>query len=328
MKRTLMCVLSFVLILCLCSGCDSNNFSTTDKNIDKNINKNRELFNNINLSDYVTLSNYKGVRVTTASDDYTYLYDQVVSGDVKRYSLYKDSGTVVKGDTVNIDFKGYINGIAFEGGESQEYFLKIGSGSFIDGFEEQLIGMSTGEVRNINVTFPDDYGSTELAGKDAMFTVTVNGIVAPTEESYADAGFANSQEYIDDLNERAAKNYIINTVVSATEIVSYPSDDVEKISDELYQVIQQQLEAYSMDKDEYFKRLGVTEEEYKSKYIASDAQGIINNALVFYSILEKENLTINEKHLKTYESLPQAMCESYAVQDTVADYLYENAVIR
>lgn len=83
---------------------------------------------------------------------------------------------VQDGDVVNIDFKGSYNGVAFDGGTATDYDLRIGSNSFIDDFEEQLIGMKVGETKTITVTFPDNYGVDSLAGKDAQFEVTINEI--------------------------------------------------------------------------------------------------------------------------------------------------------
>jgi trigger factor len=130
----------------------------------------------------------------SGDDDYDYDYDDLTSYDVASdedsdYSwLYDDtteatyltdtSMSVAEGDTVNIDYTGYIDGVAFDGGSTDGYGddLEIGSGDYIDGFEEQLIGHYVGETVEVEVTFPEDYGVDELNGKDAVFEVTINGI--------------------------------------------------------------------------------------------------------------------------------------------------------
>ena len=90
--------------------------------------------------------------------------------------VVKEDGAVEEGDTVNIDFDGYVDGEQFEGGQADSYDLEIGSGSFIPGFEEQLVGVKAGEEKDVNVTFPEEYHAEELSGKEATFKTKVNEI--------------------------------------------------------------------------------------------------------------------------------------------------------
>ncbi len=153
----------------------------------------------ITASDYVTLGEYKGVTVEAESPS-------VSDEDVETYintvlTSYADKVEVTdravqEGDTVNIDYVGKYadSGEAFDGGSAEGYDLTIGSNTFIDGFEEGLIGANTGDVVDLNLTFPEDYSSTDLAGKDVVFTVTVNKITtAPelTDEYVASLGLEN-----------------------------------------------------------------------------------------------------------------------------------------
>ena len=108
-------------------------------------------------SDYVTLADYKGQALA-----------------------YADGTKIANGMTVNIDYVGKIDGTAFDGGTASDYDLTIGSGTFIDGFEDQLVGHTKGETVDVKVTFPDSYASTDLAGKDAVFTVTINKVYKTT----------------------------------------------------------------------------------------------------------------------------------------------------
>ena len=133
----------------------------------------------INVADYVTLGEYKGIEVTettpTVTDDYVQSYiDYALQSNMVTTEV--TDSDVQTGDIANIDYEGKIDGVAFEGGTDKGYDLEIGSGSFIDGFEDGLIGAEIGETRDVTVTFPESYPNAEVAGKEAVFTVTVNSI--------------------------------------------------------------------------------------------------------------------------------------------------------
>ena len=135
------------------------------------------------LSKYIDLGEYKGIEVDTSSDGFGVYYDNQISSDVANYDLYvrKTEGRVEDGDTANIDYVGKKDGVAFDGGTADGYDLVIGSGSFIDGFEDGLIGAEIGSTVDLNLEFPDDYQSEELAGKAVVFTVTVNYVKTDEE---------------------------------------------------------------------------------------------------------------------------------------------------
>ena len=142
------------------------------------------------VAKYVTLPAYKNMDVTV-SGTYEVTEDDVrdyVNNMCSYYPEYEDTDkTVVEnGDCVDIDYEGKKDGVAFDGGTAQGYVLEIGSGTFIDGFEDGLIGVKVGETVDLNLTFPENYQSKELAGADVVFTVTVNKIVKKTETSYED----------------------------------------------------------------------------------------------------------------------------------------------
>ena len=137
---------------------------------------------------YVTLGDYDGMEVEVAGD-FDVSDDEVVdyiNGMLTYYPSYEDTDkqTVEEGDCVNIDYEGKKDGVAFDGGTAQGYVLEIGSGTFIEGFEEGLIGVNVGDTVDLNLTFPENYQSADLAGADVVFTVTVNKIVKKVEASY------------------------------------------------------------------------------------------------------------------------------------------------
>ena len=147
MKRIISLLLVMVSLLTLCS-CGS---------------KDRELYN-VNLNKYVELADYKGLKVDTKSDEFKQNYEQRIASDIENNQLYKQKtdGKVEKGDVANINYVGKKDGVAFQGGTADNYDLEIGSKSFIDGFEDGLIGVSIGSTVDLNLTFPQNYGNEEL----------------------------------------------------------------------------------------------------------------------------------------------------------------------
>lgn len=134
----------------------------------------------INAKDYVELCDYSSIPVEEAqpsvSDDYVNMYIQYTLSSSATTQEITDRDDVESGDIVNIDYTGKIDGKEFDGGSATGYDLTIGSGSFIDGFEDGLIGKKVGETVDLNLKFPDDYGNTDVAGKDVVFTVKINKI--------------------------------------------------------------------------------------------------------------------------------------------------------
>ena len=168
--------------------------------------KDRILYKSVNLNKFVELADYKNIKVDTTSDECKKVYDSVVAADVEDLDLYvqKTEGKVAKGDTANIDYGGKKDGVAFEGGTAKGHDLEIGSNSFIDGFEEGLIGVEIGSTVDLNLTFPENYQSTDLAGKDVVFTVKVNYVktkeAQKPEEYFGKMGFKTVEEYNKDVS--------------------------------------------------------------------------------------------------------------------------------
>ena len=153
----------------------------------------------------VTLGDYKGLEVEKAEATVS---DEQVAAELDRMAQNVASTETVEraaemGDTANIDFEGFDNGVAFEGGKGQAFDLKLGSGSFIPGFEEQVVGMNAGEEKDINVTFPEDYHSADLAGKAVVFHVKCNKVTA-TNVPALDDEFAKDVSEFDTLEELKA----------------------------------------------------------------------------------------------------------------------------
>jgi len=159
----------------------------------------------------VKLGQYKGLEVTKVDTEVT---EDEVNAELealqKRYAelVVKEDEPAEKGDTVVIDFEGFVDGEAFEGGKSENYSLELGSNSFIPGFEDQLVGVKAGEEKEVNVTFPEDYHAEDLAGKDAVFKVKVHEVKS-LELPELDDDFAidvdDEVETLDELKEKTQK---------------------------------------------------------------------------------------------------------------------------
>ena len=135
----------------------------------------------VTLKPEVKLGDYKGLEVTRQETEVT---DEEIEAQLQERQqafaemVVKEDGTVENGDTVKLDFEGFVDGEAFEGGKAEQYDLEIGSGSFIPGFEEQMVGLKQGEEKDVEVNFPEEYHAAELAGKPAVFKVKVQEIKA------------------------------------------------------------------------------------------------------------------------------------------------------
>ncbi|WP_163194189.1 trigger factor [Clostridium thermarum] len=264
----------------------------------------------------VKLGEYKGVEVKKSEYPVT---DEDVMNELKVMQEKnarietKTEGTVENGNIAIIDFKGYIDGVAFEGGEGKNYSLEIGSGSFIDNFEEQLIGAAVGEKRDVKVTFPEQYGREELNGKQALFEVTVNEIKVK-ELPALDDEFAKEVSEFDTLEElkadtrnemekaneeRAKREYeekVISTVCDNATI-EIPEVMIKKEIDIMLKDMENRLKYQGLDLETYYQYTGSTEEKMR-EYMRESAISKIKADLVINEIAKVENITATEEEIK------------------------------
>ena len=193
MKRIVAAVLSLCVILSLVCSCNTTK-------------KQPRYYDYTDLSQYITVANYKGIKLDFKSEEFQSALTLRYNDDLKSLNMYDKKimpqGTAIKnGDTAQIDYEGKLNGVAFEGGTAKNYSLVIGSHSFIDGFESGLIGVKSGETVDLNLTFPENYQSADLAGKAVVFTVTVNKVVRFVYKEMTDTfareigNYKNLEEY-------------------------------------------------------------------------------------------------------------------------------------
>lgn len=282
-----------------------------------------ELMAGINVEKCVTLGDYKGVTVEKTIQSVT---DEDVQNEIDNalanYPVEVDQAAK-EGDTVNIDYVGKIDGEEFDGGSDQGADLKLGSGKFIDGFEDGLIGARKGETRTLNLTFPEDY-TQDLAGKAVEFTVTVNAVKEPlsepTDQWVADniEGYDNLADYKagirseqEESNEQTAENQVRyaawTQVIDNCTINEYPETLVE-VGKKLYE---QQVETYAkyagMELDAYIESSGLTQEEYQSN-MEEYGKNVAAQALVCQAICDKERFAIGDDD---YQKALQDMLTEY-----------------
>lgn len=270
------------------------------------------------FSKYVELGEYKGIELTKLSDEVS---DEMVETKIQ-YNLNQTgekeqikTGTVKEGDTVNIAYEGKKDGVAFEGGTADSYDLTIGSGTFIEGFEEGLIGKSVGETVDLNLTFPEDYTSEELAGQDVVFTVTIHYICGDTITPELDDAWVaeNSQngsktvaEYREEVrnsleeslkaqNQSELENAILTVLVNTSKISEYPKERVDEYKNQVDDSLEQSAKAYGMTKEQLIKSSYQMELEQYEEYLEQLAKDAVAQEMIVNLIAQKENISYTQE---------------------------------
>ena len=217
------------------------------------------------------------------------------------------------GDTVNIDFVGTVDGVKFEGGEAEGFDLTLGSGQFIPGFEDQVVGMSIGETKDVNVTFPENYQAEALAGKPAVFAVKVNAIQGKelpevTDEFIKEAtGSETIEEFKVKAKERlekqaeskandATENSILEAIAANTE-VEIPQAMIEREIDGLVQKFEYQLMYQGLKLQDYLDFLKISKEEFRKNY-EEQAKKNVTNQLIISHIIAAEKIEATEEEVE------------------------------
>lgn len=315
--------------------------------------------------DFTTLGEYKGLTVEVdpveiTDEDIDARIDAVIHSSDEGSDEFTE-GTVEEGDIANIDFEGKKDGVAFEGGTSQGYDLEIGSGTFIPGFEEGLVGAAIGDTVDLDVTFPENYGNEELAGQPVVFTVTINSVKRLKEMSdeLADAlsdgeakTIADYRELIKgELTESAleesvqnAKSQLLSMVADNLTVEEYPQDLVDYTVGEIKTYFENYAAMYGVDFATFLQGMfGMTEEQFpeEAEMLAKEN---LKSEFAVDAIAEIEKLLPDEGVLKeAYDKLAEqygfqdgeSMVAMYGEdsvnsaleQELVLDFLYDNANI-
>lgn len=180
----------------------------------------------------------------------------------------------------------------------------IGSSSFIEGFEKGLLGKKIGETVDLQLTFPKGYHVAELAGKDVVFTVTVNSISRPkmpeiTDEIINKLGYSSETEYNEELKKTYVNDYIWNLAIQNSKVIKYPEKEVENFIDDKVNYVKDEAEQAGTTLENYFSQNGLTEKEYR-EYLADYANSYVMQKMIFYSVARKENIEVQDTEIETF----------------------------
>ena len=277
----------------------------------------------------VELGEYKGVEVTKADAEVT---DTDVEEELKKVqdqnsrTVSVEDRAVKDGDMTVIDFEGFIDGEAFEGGKGENYPLTIGSHSFIDTFEEQMIGMNIGEEKELNVTFPEDYHAENLKGKPATFKVTVKEIkekqLPELDDDFAQdvSDFDTLAEYKDDLKKKIAErkeseakakkeSEAIEKVVEAAKM-DIPQAMIDTQVNRMLEDFAMRLQQQGLSVEQYFQYTGMTADKIMEE-MKPEAVKRIKNSLVLEAVAKAENIEVSEEE---FEAELQKMADMYKME--------------
>ena len=264
----------------------------------------------------VKLGEYKGLKVEKNSYEVTEeeVNKKLVEMQERNARVEtKEEGSVENGNIAVIDFKGFIDGEAFQGGEGTDYELEIGSGTFIGNFEEQLVGKNVNDNVEVNVTFPENYGREELNGKPAKFEVTIKGIKVK-ELPALDDEFAKEVSEFDTLADlkaditkkleetnasRIEREFEEAVILAATENanVEIPAVMIEKEIDKMVQNLEQRLQYQGLTLEQYFQFTGSDTEKMR-EYMKENAERKVKTDLLLEAIEKAENIDATEEEIR------------------------------
>lgn len=370
MKRNFLLTLATAVIIAMaCFGmtaCGGSSDSGDDSSSDTSNEK--MPYEGLNLDEYITVGEYKGLKV----DGYKIkVSEQEIQEKVEEALKEKQENNPLKkgdklkkGDTANIDYSGKVDGETFDGGTSEGFDLELGSGTFIEGFEDQLIGHKVGETVKVKVHFPDDYQGTKVAGKDAVFTVKINSATRPHTPKYTNefvkknTKYNSKEEYEAALKkeiyaekEEEAKNEqktsLWSDVLDDTKMEKYPEEEMaayEKIFDAQ---IDQMAQQYNMSRDEIVKQMyGTNDAEEVKEIIEDSTKTLVKQEMLTESIAAKEGLSYTEEEKdkeiadlekqgyteETVKAYTGRTMAQYAhiklLYDKVQDFILDNAKVK
>ncbi len=283
----------------------------------------------VDVTPDVEVGEYKGLEVvekkyTATADDVKAELERMRERNSRMITV--EDRAVKKGDTAVIDFEGFVDGVAFEGGKAENHELVIGSGSFIPGFEEQIIGANTGDSIDVNVTFPEEYHAEELKGKAALFKVKVNQIKFKELPALDDEFAKDVSEFdtladlkkdikskINETNSKRAKTEMENEAVEKlTEVttVDIPNGMIESRIDSLLRDMEMRLYQQGMNMEMYMKYTGMTEDVLRTQFKAQ-AEHSVKCTLALEKVAELEKIKVTEKEL---DAKIEEMAKAYGLE--------------
>lgn len=285
-----------------------------------------------NVEKYVTIAEYKGIALDHSVAGVT---DENVEKRVaqnlqgKSEEVTDKDAVIQNGDTATINFVGTKDGVAFEGGTANNYDLVIGSGTMISGFEEGILGMKKGETKDITVTFPENYQSSELAGQEAVFQITVQSFKRPPEltDTWAAANtdYKTADEYrasvrtqleqeAQDQAESSLRSTAWTTVYSNSEVVEYPEKDIEEATQEFRSQIEAYAKQGNMELEDFVESQGVSMDDFEAQ-CQQYAQNKVKQNLIIQGIMDAEGMTLEDEESLAIQN---ELVEKYASGDLAA----------
>ena len=270
------------------------------------------------MSKVIKLGDYRGIEVKVPKQ--LSVTEEEINREIQNFlsqnsQLVEKDGEVANGDVTTIDFEGFKDGVPFEGGKANGHQLEIGSGQFIPGFEEQMIGMTKGETRDLNLTFPENYGVADLAGADVVFKVTVNKIATKKEAELTDEFIAslNAPNFktVDELKnvietslqmqynqqfEATKENAVLGKLIGESE-VEVSDEDVEKALQQHIQHISIELAQQGLQLEQYLQMMNTDLDSLKQQILPTAKQQASFEAIID-EIVKVESLTTSDEEAK------------------------------
>ena len=290
----------------------------------------------------VELGEYAGLTVTKEAKN---VNEADVDAEVKRMQdrngrLLTREGAAENGDTVDIDFEGFVDGKAFEGGKAEHYSLVLGSGSFIPGFEDQVVGHSAGEEFDVNVKFPEEYGAAELAGKDATFKIKLHEVKYKELPSLDDDFAKDVSEYdtLDELKDSIRNNIKTNLDKQAEQKVEndlmdqvianmkadIPDAMIDSRIDELVQDFEYRISQQGLKLADYLKYMGMNIEQFRAQF-KEQADKQVKMRLAMEAIVAKEGITASDEE---FEEEVKRIADAYKMEADKVKSIVDAAAVK
>ena len=290
----------------------------------------------------VELGEYAGLTVTKEAKT---VNEDDVEAEVKRMQdrngrLLTREGAAENGDTVDIDFEGFVDGKAFEGGKAEHYSLVLGSGSFIPGFEDQVVGHSAGEEFDVNVKFPEEYGAAELAGKDATFKIKLHEVKYKELPALDDDFAKDVSEYdtLDELKDSIRNNIKTNLDKQAEQKVEndlmdqvianmkadIPDAMVDSRIDELVQDFEYRISQQGLKLADYLKYMGMNIEQFRAQF-KEQADKQVKMRLAMEAIVAKEGITASDEE---FEEEVKRIADAYKMEADKVKSIVDAAAVK
>lgn len=318
MKKFATIACAVVLSISMLTGCSSSKKAaeTTTEVKEETVNYAQGLnddgtLEGVKATDYVTVCDYSSIKipekdVKVSDNDVQTEIDSILSN----YNQVTDR-KVKKGDTVNIDYTGTVDGKEFQGGTASGASLEIGSGTFIDGFEDQLIGKMPGETVQVKVTFPEDYQSEDVAGKDAVFETKINYIEETpkltdkfVKENLSDRGYTTVKAMKKTIKEELLKtnkaDYIWNHMIEKSTFKEIPDELINDRVDVLVDGLKAQLKDSNYTLKDYLSAYGIEDETALRDQYKSSCESTVKVFLIADAIAADKKISVADEDVKAY----------------------------